>query len=421
VQIAKVVLAPAPVEPGQPQALAAELALPAGGPTPLAMTVRLEARGYQVGVRGSAAFKRLQELAGVVGARKPGVLGTLTGETAVVDLTAQGSWLATENSEVNSIERAGTGLDSASKQPGTEPDQLTGTVTLHAASWQSSDLANPVELTDATLHLNGNTLVWDGVNFTYGPVKGTASLQLAASCPEGEECPPRLDVHFDRLDTAALQAALLGARKPGTMVSTLLDRFTRHTAPVWPRLEGTLHANALMLGPVTLDKATIGFRVLPARAEFTAIDAGLFGGTLHATGAMVSGDKPAYSFDGGFDKASGPALCQLLKLHCTGGTVSGGGKLSLAGYSGDDLASSAGGTMHFEWLKGAISSAGVPKTLSRFSRWTGEGVISHQSVTLRQSQVFQGGRTAAVDASVTLNEAPKIAFPVAQSAETAHR
>lgn len=414
VQIAKVVLAPVPVEPGQPQALAAELALPAGGPAPLAVTVQIESRGYQVGIRGAAAFKRLRELAGAVGAGKPGVLGTLTGETAVVDLTAQGAWLSTENADVNSIERAGASPTAAPKQSGTESDQLSGTVTLHTASWQSTDLANPVDLTDATLHVNGSTLVWDGVTFAYGPVKGTASLQLATNCPEGEDCPPRLDVHFDRLDAAALQAALLGARKQGTMVSTLLERFSHHTAPLWLRLEGTLHANALVLGPVTLEKATIAFRVLPSRAEFTAIDAGILGGVLRATGAVLSGDKPAYSFDGGFDKVSGPALCQLLKLHCTGGAVSGGGKLSLAGYSGDDLAASAGGTMHFEWQKGAIVSAGAPKALARFSRWTGEGTISHESVTLKQSQVFQSGRTAAVDATVTLSETPKIAFPEPQ-------
>jgi hypothetical protein len=168
-----------------------------------------------------------------------------------------------------------------------------------------------------------------------------------------------------------------------------------------------------------LEKATIGFRILPARAEFTAIDAGLLGGALHATGAVVSGDKPAYSFDGGFDKVSGPALCQFLKVHCTGGTVSGGGKFSLAGYSGNDLAGSAGGTMHFEWQKSAITVAGTPKALARFSRWTGEGTISHGLITFRQSQVFERGRTAMVDASVTLSETPKIAFPEPPS-EAAH-
>ncbi len=419
VQIAKVVFAPAPVEPGQPEALVAELALPAGAPAPLAMTVRLESRGYQVGVRGMATLQRLRELAAVAGTGKTGVLGSLTGDTAALDLTAQGPWLAAENAELNTIERAGSSQETA--QPGAATDQLSGTVTLHAASWQSADLANPVTLTDATLHVSGKTLVWDGANFAYGPVKGTASLQLASDCPEGEECPPRLDVHFDRLDAATLQAALLGAQKPGTMVSTLLARFGRHTAPLWPRLEGTLHANALVLGPMTLEKVSIGFRVLPARVEFTAIDAGLLSGTLHATGAMVSGDKPAYSFDGGFDKMSGPMLCQLLKMHCTGGTVSGGGKFSLAGYSGDDLAASAGGAMHFEWRQGAITAPGAPKTLARFSRWTGEGTISRQAVTLKRSQVFQGGRTAAVDASVTLSETPKIAFPPVQPAETAHR
>jgi len=425
IQIAKIAFAPAATEDGQSEALAASIVLPAGGPEPLAVTVRLKSSGYQLGAIGPVAFPRLRELAGVIGAPGAAGLEAFAGDPAVLDLSAQGPWLPSANVPQNSIELAGSTQESDLLSAGAAPDQLSGTVTLHNANWRSAVLTNAVEIPEATLHLGNNTLLWDPVTFSYGPVKGTASLRLPVSCAVGESCPPQLDLHFDKLNTAELQAALLGARQPGTMLSTLLERFTRNTPPVWPRLNGTLKADVLVLGSasgsVTLEKASISFRVLPASAEFSSLDAGLFGGQLHATGTVTSGDKPTYSFDGGFQKATGPALCQLFKLHCTVGSVDGSGKLTLTGFSADDLAASAAGSLHFEWHHGAISAPAVPRALARFTRWTGDASIGQGAMTLKQAQVQQGLRTDAVDASITLTDPPKIAFPSEKPAEPEHR
>lgn len=419
IQIGKIAFAPAAGESGEPGALAAEVSLPAGESTPLAISVYLGARRYQIGIRGQATLKRLREFAGVAGVDKAASLASLDGDAALLDLTAQGSWLPEANSELASTEPLG-----AAPQAAAFTDQLSGTVVLHNARWSTDDLANPVVISDATLHVGGGWLLWDPVDFLYGPVKGTATLRLAEHCSEGDPCVPQLDVHFDKLDTATLQAALLGARQPGTMLSTLLARFTHQSAPVWPRLDGTLKADTLALGPVTLQKATISFRVFPANAEFTSIDAGLLNGQLHASGSMESGDKPAYSFEGKFEKVAGPALCQMLKLHCSGGSVDGEGKLKVTGFSGEDLSASAEGTLHFDWKQGAISAAGatsVPKQLARFSRWTGEAEVSRGALTLKQNQVIQGSHTAQVDAAVTLADPPKIAFSAQKPTESAHR
>lgn len=410
VQAAKIELVPAPAEDGQPQALAAELAVPAGGASPLEVAVRIERRGYQVGARGPAALKRLRELAGVAGVGGSAGLDAFKGEAAQLDLTARGHWLPEERIDLDGKQIADT-------------DQLSGTVTLHDVTWAAADLANPVTISDATLHLGSGTLVWDPVSFAYGPVKGTATLLVLLECPVGEQCPPKLDLHFEKLDTASLQAALLGAQKPGTMLSTLLERFTHRSTPLWPRLDGTIKADALVMGPITFEKATIAMRVLPASAEFSSIEAAALGGHLHATGSVSSNDKPEYSFEGSFENLTGPALCQILKLHCTGGTVNGGGKLTLAGYSGNDLAASAAGNLSFDWRKGAIAASGaaVPKPLARFTRWTGEATIGHQALAIKQSQVLQGGRTAGVDASITLSESPKISFPAVKPEQSARR
>jgi hypothetical protein len=415
VQIAKITLAPATREVDAPEALASELELPAGEYAPIAVSVRLEMHRYQLGMRGQIALKRLREFAAVAGVSQTAALGTLEGDAAQVDLTAQGTWLPGQGSEL-----AVPAAASAQPRVAPSPDAVSGTIALKNVNWATSDLANPVSISEATLHVGGGQLVWDPVAFAYGPVKGTAAVTLAMQCPEGESCVPQLDLRFDRLETSALQAALLGARKPGTVLSTLLGRFTHKDAALWPRLNGTLKADALVMGPATLQKATISFRIQPTRAEITSIDAGLLGGQVHASGTVESGDKPAYSIEGKYEKVAGPMLCQMLKLHCTGGSVEGGGKFTATGYTGDDLANSAAGTLNFDWRQGAIA-AGAPKALARFSRWSGEAAIDHGALTLKQNQAVQGSHTAQVDASVTLSDPPKVTFPEPKQTGTARQ
>jgi hypothetical protein len=99
-------------------------------------------------------------------------------------------------------------------------DSLSGTVAIRNANWKASYLVNHVQIAQATLHLDDGGLRWDPVAFTYGPLKGTATLRLPADC---SDCTPRFEVQFGELDAATLQAALLGARSKGTLISELLD------------------------------------------------------------------------------------------------------------------------------------------------------------------------------------------------------
>lgn len=288
------------------------------------------------------------------------------------------------------------------------------------ANWKSDYLANQVEISQATLHLGAGTLRWDPVDFSYGPVNGTASLEVPAACEAPETCPPRLDLQFGELDASALQAALLGARKPGTLLSTLIARLSPSSAPVWPRLESTVKANSLTLGPVKLQNAEAALRILPTGAEITSFDTGLLGGRVHAAGNLASGDKPAYSLEGNFSKLNSSALCQLVGLHCAGGAVDGNGKVDLSGYSDKDLAASAKGALHFEWRHGAVrGTAALPAALARFDRWTADADIANGAVTLKKSQVELGARKSPVEATVTFGDPPKTAFGAPKAAPPA--
>ncbi|MGD0893390.1 MAG: AsmA family protein [Terracidiphilus sp.] len=399
-QKAKAGKAGAPVgaesSPG-PAALVATMAVPAGGTSPLAVTTRLAVSGYQVSVKGQAAIARARELAHVAGMADAGILDGLAGDAVQVDLNAEGPWLAPVD---------------------VTADHLSGTVSLHNVNWKADYLANHVEIAQATLRLDtsgeNGAIRWDPVVFSYGPVKGTATVNLPETCATGQTCKPAFTLQFGTLDAAALQAAILGAREKGTLLSELIAKLKPASAPVWPELEGSVKADSLILGPVTLAKPEATLRISTTGAEITGLDAGILGGRVHGSGTLHTGDKPSYELEGQFEKLSPAEVGKLLGLRWSGGTMDADGKVELSGFTDKALTSSAAGTVHLAWRHGVMS---VPATAghdsagtTRFERWTAEAAIANGAITLKKNELQEGAKKRELEGSVTLADPPKVRF-----------
>jgi hypothetical protein len=306
-------------------------------------------------------------------------------------------------------------------------------VTFHNANWKADYLVNPVQISQATLQLGNGEIRWDPVVFSYGPVKGTASLTVPANCGAPEPCLPHFEVQFGDLDASAFQAAILGAQKRGTLLSTLIDRLHPSSAPPWPQLEGEVKANSLIMGPVTLRELSAVVRILPTGAEIGGFGAGVLGGHVDGSAtlrkAATDRDKPAYTLEGRFSKLNASAVGQLLGQHWSGGTFDANGKIDLSGYTGKDLASSAKGALHFEWGHGAIGgqvaaaskTASVPPALVHFDRWAADAAIANGTITLGQNQVQRGGQQRAVEGALTFGEPAKASFTAPRETQTEKR
>ncbi len=419
IQIPKVVFTPAAGTSGQNNVLAGTATLPAGGPTPLVFTVRLMLTGYQVKARGAGTPARIRQIAHAAGLKEAGALDAIAGDPVAVDLAIEGPWLpAPDTSLAESTAGSGASAGQEIAAPVTQPipDRLIGTVTLRNANWKTDVLPSAVTISAATLHLGGGASMWDSVAFGYGPLKGTARVEFPACSASEQPCLPTANLEFPSLDAAELETTLLGAEKKGTLLSTVIARLTPTSTHTWPAFQGTLKVGSLVLGPVTLDDFSADFKVAAAEAEITRVEAGLLGGQIHVTGKVENADKPAYSLEGQFGKISPTEFCKLLELRCTGASLDGDGKVELVGYASKGLASSAKGTLHFDWKKGAVtgrlgqSAEGVPVLLAKFDHFAGDAEIANGGVTLKDNHVQQGRRNGSVNASVTFGEPPKVIF-----------
>ncbi len=428
IQAPKMTLEPVAAPQGSPQSLAGTVAIPAGAPVPLTFTVRLAPAGYRIAVRGQASFARAREIAHAAGIPQSAALESLAGDPIAVDLAAEGPWLPAEEIQPVSPSSAQAANPAPASPAGSATpatDSLTGIVTVRNASLRADYLANHVQIAEATLHMSNGSLRWDPIAFTYGPLKGTASLTLPSDCPQPtppQPCLAQFQMHFGNLDAAAFQTALLGARKPGTLLSSLIQRFHPSSAPPWPRLQGTVTADSLVLDPVTLHAVSAAILILPAEVQITSLDAGLLGGRIHATGSLqkpaTDQDKPSYSFEGQFQNLSAPDVGSLLGLRWAGGGFGGNGKIELSGYSARDLGTSAKGSLHFEWRHGAIgnqpsasSKAGpVPAALGRFDSFTADATIANGAIVLTSNEVVSENRKKFVQATVIFGNPPKVDF-----------
>ncbi len=375
--------------------------------------------------RGSASIARSREVAHAAGLKQAAAFDALAGDPLTVDLLAQGPWLPVEDVSSDNappVETTTPAPHSANAMPAkassmpvstTVPatDRLSGTVTLHNANWKADYLASHVEIATATLHLDGSVSHWDPVDFTYGPLKGTATLSVPEACDAPATCPVSFQVAFGDLDAATVQTAILGARQKGTLLSDLINRLHPASSPQWPSLEGTVTADSVVLGPLTLKNVKADVNLQPAATEITSLDVALLGGSLHATGQFESGDKPYYEFAGDFAKINPAEVGELLGETWRGGTFAANGKIELSGFTSDDLASSAKGTLHFEWRHGDLAGdASAPVDLARFDRWTAEAIVANGKIALDKNEVAAGSHKRAVEASVTLADPPKVTF-----------
>lgn len=432
---AKFVLEPASTLARDPQErvmLAGAVSLPAGGTEPLDADLRLALDGYHAEIHGPASIARAREVEKTVGIAGGLIPDGLAGGPLIVNLQASGPWLLPEEiSAPGPAQEPTVGPVADGAIP--RADSVSGTVTLYNVNWRADFLANHVLIALATLHIGGGEERWDPVDFSYGPVKGRAGITLPKSCLTANSaeapslCIPQFQVHIGSLDAATVQAAFLGARRKGTLLSDLLDRLHPATAPPWPKMDGVVKADALEVGPVTLRQASTTIKIAGNSADFSDLRASLLGGQVNARGVIRWADggqqQPSYSITAEGRGLSAAAVGQMLGSRWTGGPIDASGTVGLSGFTAESLAGSAKGRLRFDWRNGTIFNAGgragasaakpMRPSTTHFFRWSGEAQIEDNGITLGRNQAVGAGRKSALQGEVRFGIPPKFEWSMA--------
>ena len=465
---------------------------------PQTLTVRLAlgARGYDATVSGSAGAARIRELAYAFGAPHPGVADGFTGGTAVFDVAAFGPWIGAPSQPPAPPAQPAS---AASPRPAAR-EPLSGLIELRHTQWKAAYLAWPVDLPQATINISTAGLSFNSA-FSYGNPKtaapdsartaskdsaqapdnagtgnsstsnpatgnsaaesshdlsrnalrgsvlafvpwnceaGIGGSQTLTSGTQQTGCQPNISLQFGALDAGTVESVLLGAPAQKGLFAPLIDRMRSANRPKWPELAVTAHADSLALGPAAFQKAVLHLRFKPNEVVIEDWQADTLDGQAKGAGSFAwSGDRPEYSFDGSFEKISGAALGSLLSVPWTG-QLSGSGKLTLSGLSAKELAASASGDLHFDWLHGVLTAAPSQETRPqetrtqetrlqetrlqemKFDHWSGAATIQGGKVQIGENTLLSGKRTSSLTGAIPFGGPPRLTIAPAEAGLVAH-
>jgi hypothetical protein len=128
-----------------------------------------------------------------------------------------------------------------------------------------------------------------------------------------------------------------------------MDRLRSSPGKGWPAGAGSITAESVVLGPVTLTNASARLKVGPTGVTIDDVSAELLGGKATGTGSLTPGTKPSYRFEAQFHDLRADEVGQLLGMTWSGDGLNGTGKVELSGFTDRELAGSATGTLHLDW------------------------------------------------------------------------
>jgi hypothetical protein len=415
---------------------------PVSSPQIASVQLFLDQHGYQVQLTGAAQLDRLRELATGFGWQGSPATDAFHGGTADFALASEAAWIADANGDLalpeGQVAEQVTGQvagqvagasnwTASSISPGPQ-DQIT----LHHTEWQAGYLPYSVRFAQATLqHLNqhlSQQIQFAG-DFAYGPkadlqnpkdaakdtIRGNLTVSVDSDCKasdsdltrqgQGAEnasddaqdaCLPKMQLRFTALDAAVLQAALLPAPLKKSVFAPITDRLHSSDDPKLPTVLVNVQADSMVLGPISLQKMDLQLRSHRSEMQILGGSAQLLGGTAKGSGHIgwASG-KPDYELDLTFAQINGNSLGTLLENGWSGGTLSGGGKISVAGTSPKELSGSADGKMHFDWQKAIIPASGEPmpgdfRSDLRLDRWQADANFSADKINLENNLASSG-------------------------------
>jgi hypothetical protein len=303
---------------------------------------------------------------------------------------------------------------------------LQGWMHLQHAQARLDWLPEPVEIASAAAEFGGDRVRWSNMSVSVNGIAVRGSADAALRCNETDVCPMHFNLDIPNLDAATLQSALLGAGRHGELLETILAQVERQTSS-WPAMSGQAQVESFALGTLALHNARVSLSVQDHQVKIASLDAAALGGSVHASGTVeASGSRPRYSLDTSWSAVSVAQVAALFnEKWAASGTMDGGAKLVLTGYSSANLASSAQGTFHWVWNSGSLlgptgtgaakvvnTSLGADPNPRRFGQWSASGTVANGTLTLDKA-----GAANPVSGTISFDRKLDLVWPGATDAQ----
>lgn len=336
-------------------------ALPLGAPNPAELSGQFTAGGFALHVAGPADLLRLAALSKSSGLLDSSLIALSAPAggpppTADLDLTVAGPWMSPVNGA-----------------PAPAPSTIAqGLLRIEHAQAKFDWLPEPVQIASATANFSPDKITWNNASVTVNGIAAHGSFSYPLRCDPADNCGASgaggpigsFDLDIPTLDAVALESALIGAGRHNELLSVILAQVERKSAP-WPSLEGAIHVGVLTLSNLTFHDVRSTLRVKGSRVEIASLDASTLGGSVNIAGSVdTAGSRPAWSLNLNWSGVSVSQVAAIFHEKWGAGTANGAASLTLEGYSTADLASSAHGAFHWDWVRGSIGSIGSGAPLS---------------------------------------------------------
>jgi hypothetical protein len=389
------------VSTAQPALLLQPARLSSGAPSPLIIDGRFTLDGFDIHLSGAAAVSRLRGLNKILswpreGASndqpRPEVALSTTG-TATLDLNIQGPWLR----------------PLADPEHPAAPFNMTGSVILRNAELTASYLSQPLRIASAQGLISSSGVAWTNASVGYGTLEAQATLEYPTLCPGPKPCSGYLQLASPAVDAAELQSSLRGANANGELLQEILNRIDRRPI-AWPRISGSFEIGALSIGKLVLRDATGDLEISGNSVVVRSLNGRLMNGAMHLTGTLnAAKDQPSYEITTEVTSISPHAAAALFDEHWGSGTADFSAHLKMSGFTARELAASATGTVHWNWMKGSL---GLQNTLTvaaqplfRFDSWSGDARLADSVIRIDHSLLERGAEGIPISGTISLDRA----------------
>jgi len=370
-----------------------------GVATEATLTGAINADGAAVRLTGPADLTELGRLAQSL--RIPALSGEVEslGGDAELALTLQTGWLADSDwSRVPGLAAVSGGdampqpTPAALSAASPPPSRWAGTVRLRNADLKLAAIPVPLKLSSGQIDLTPGGVEWTALQGTFARIPFDGSVSWQTPCPASNApCARSFALHFSRLDTGRLQAAL----RQGSGDAGLLDRINPFAAgaPALPAISGTVRADELSAGRLTIRNAVLRLRLKGRSARLLDISGDIFGGTVtgiageHSAGWARWGDgAPAYALSVVLRHLQPNQVGALWRHEWGGGAADVELNLKTQGWTAADLAQNARGKFALDWRRGTLPAATGPTV--EFQRWQSKGAITADGLVLAAGRMF---------------------------------